>query len=388
MNPIAYSAGSVRAIVTVLALCVLPGLTAAQRITTTLDVTRVSLRHDSISSVATALTPMLRVDGYRGTFALAGTLSRFENAGWTSQGGAHGAVFVPIHGVVIGELAGNAEGSAHDGGAATAQLLAQGRLHLMGAKVGGWGGGGMGRGWDGVHWRALRLGEGGLWLRSGPAIALAVFTPTVVDDSIRFADAELALRMGLRRLELGATMAMRSGDRLFGSDADPRSWGSVGAAAWFAPWGAVTANAGVLPLDFAQGYPGGRYASVGLRLGNRPGGAAADQRKATAIQERHIAASRRHGLGSLVVERQSAGRQRLAVFAPDARAVELMGDFTGWRPRNLARGADGWWSIALPVASGTHHVNMRVDGGEWLVPPGLPVAVDEFGVVTGLVVVP
>ncbi len=388
MNYMSHASGVSLALAAALALCAMPGSTAAQCISTTLDVSRVSLHHDSVSSVAMAFTPMIRVDGSRSTFGLAGTFSRFEKAGWTNQGAAHAAIFAPIHGVFIGEFAAKAGASVHDGGAGSAQGLAQARLHVMGARLGGWAGGGSGRGWDGRQLRKWRIAESGIWFRSGPSVALATFAPTVVDDSIRFADAELALRMDFRSLELAGSATVRSGDLVSGSDADPRTWGSMSAAAWFAPWGAVIARAGVLPLDFAEGYSGGRYASVGLRLGSRPTSTAGGHRRRIALENELIEAARRQGLRSTAIEPQSSGRQRLTVIAPDARTVELMGDFTSWRTVALARGPDGSWTIALPTASGTHHVNIRVNGGAWVVPPGLPVVVDEFGVATGLLLVP
>jgi hypothetical protein len=51
-----------------------------------------------------------------------------------------------------------------------------------------------------------------------------------------------------------------------------------------------------------------------------------------------------------------------------------------------AAGRD-WWTVTLPLSTGAYQMNVRVNGGEWLVPPGLTPLKDEFGGTTGLLVV-
>jgi hypothetical protein len=69
-----------------------------------------------------------------------------------------------------------------------------------------------------------------------------------------------------------------------------------------------------------------------------------------------------------------------------ASRVELMADFTDWEPVELAS-RDGVWERAVSLRSGTYRVLIRVDGGEWIAPPGLPVVDDDFGGKVGLLVV-
>jgi hypothetical protein len=87
------------------------------------------------------------------------------------------------------------------------------------------------------------------------------------------------------------------------------------------------------------------------------------------------------------VERADDRRARISVRVPAARTVELGADFTGWQPVALERTAPDEWSITLPIAPGTYHVNLRVNGGSWIAPPGLPRVRDDFAGVVGLVVV-
>jgi hypothetical protein len=178
------------------------------------------------------------------------------------------------------------------------------------------------------------------------------------------------------------------------------SWGSVAGALWIAGPLALVASGGSYPVDYTQGYPGGRFVSVALRLATRPTSAAsrdsvvpaamlafpsgrpADPTPAAPTLEVSAAATRdtNDGVGE---------RRTLLVTAPRAATtVEISGDFTNWDPVALVRRGDGRWSVVLPLTSGVHQVAVRVNGGAWRVPAGLPTMDDEFGGVAGLLVVP
>jgi hypothetical protein len=73
---------------------------------------------------------------------------------------------------------------------------------------------------------------------------------------------------------------------------------------------------------------------------------------------------------------------------PDARQVELSGEFTHWQPVKLVRAPDGRWVVRLRVAPGAYRMNVRVDGGRWQAPPGTTPIADDFGGSAGVVVVP
>jgi len=66
---------------------------------------------------------------------------------------------------------------------------------------------------------------------------------------------------------------------------------------------------------------------------------------------------------------------------------KMMGDLTAWQPRRLARGSGGWYTVALAATPGSSQLMLRIDGGEWNPPPGLPTVRDEFGGTTGVVVI-
>jgi hypothetical protein len=70
-----------------------------------------------------------------------------------------------------------------------------------------------------------------------------------------------------------------------------------------------------------------------------------------------------------------------------AARVELMADFTEWSVVELSHTSDAW-ILQREVPAGFHRIAIRVDGGAWTSPPGLPHATDDLGGVVGLITVP
>jgi hypothetical protein len=64
-----------------------------------------------------------------------------------------------------------------------------------------------------------------------------------------------------------------------------------------------------------------------------------------------------------------------------------MADFTDWDPVRLVKTPEGVWEITLPLSRGQHRLNVRLDGGDWVVPTNVARVTDEFGGVVGLVLV-
>ena len=82
------------------------------------------------------------------------------------------------------------------------------------------------------------------------------------------------------------------------------------------------------------------------------------------------------------------GYYAIEVRVVGAHSVEIMGDATQWTPAALQRLSDERWRVELAMSPGVHHMNLRIDGGEWMAPPGVPIAVDEFTGGAGVIVVP
>jgi hypothetical protein len=89
------------------------------------------------------------------------------------------------------------------------------------------------------------------------------------------------------------------------------------------------------------------------------------------------------------VSRGNDGTVAIAVRVDGARSVELSGDLTRWEPVALVQGSDGrWWGRFPDPATSVVEVALRVNGGAWIVPPGTDVVRDEFGGVSGRLVLP
>jgi hypothetical protein len=75
------------------------------------------------------------------------------------------------------------------------------------------------------------------------------------------------------------------------------------------------------------------------------------------------------------------------MHAPGARSVELVGDFTDWVPLALSTSGGGEWSVTRAIEPGVHRVRVRINGGVWSPPPGLPRSVDVFGGEVGVLTI-
>lgn len=66
--------------------------------------------------------------------------------------------------------------------------------------------------------------------------------------------------------------------------------------------------------------------------------------------------------------------------APQARAVSLAGDFSGWAPTyTMKRSEPGVWTIVVPLTPGVHDYSFIVDGEKWIPDPAAPAMADGFG---------
>lgn len=362
-----------------LSACAALRTVSAQRVTSSVDVQATRLQYaDTINTTATGITPSLHVDWSRASLGAWGTYAQLGHA-WSADGSLGGSLFTPSAGVFSGELSGTVGGSTHQDGTRTGSTLALARLHADGARVGAWAGGGVGSTWDGSTWRTLREGDFGAWLSSGPASLSLTAQPTAIGDSIHYTDfgAEARTRVGI--FDLAAVGGTRAGSRLPALASSPTTWGSVSATAWVFPRVALIANAGTYPVDYTQGFPGGRFASLGIRIAlARPAGDAVTM--AAEPPSDDITAFEMGG--------EARGLRTIRIRAPGAKRVEITGDFTQWQPRRLASVGGGWYAVAVPLAPGTYQMTVRRDGGAWRPPPSLTTVKDEFGGVAGVLVVP
>jgi 1,4-alpha-glucan branching enzyme len=60
--------------------------------------------------------------------------------------------------------------------------------------------------------------------------------------------------------------------------------------------------------------------------------------------------------------------------APNAKSVQLEGDFSAWARLKMQRRVDGWWFLQVPLTHGHHQYRFVVDGQPLLDPRATGVA--------------
>jgi hypothetical protein len=165
------------------------------------------------------------------------------------------------------------------------------------------------------------------------------------------------------------------GTRLSTSYGQRSTWGRAQASWALGEQFALVAAGGTRAPEPAIGRMGGNFFSFGVRLASAPWIA-------------HVLHAGARSSASSFGVRANGHTRVIYVHAPAARTIELMADFTDWQPVQMRHASNDEWELAMPIAPGSHRVNIRVDGGEWGAPPGAGTVQDEFNGVVGLVVVP
>lgn len=355
----------------------------------TLDVGAAALRYaDTLSTRAATVTPHVLVDWGSAIVEASGTYSQFSSGGGSSQGTLSASRFFPTARQFFAELGAFAGGSAHSDGTRTGEVLANGRIHIPRDNNEIFLGLGGGRTWDAVAWRSVLLGEIGASIDVGPSNALFTISPTIVNDSIKYADTQASLSRRSGIVDLGLVLGFRSGDQLTTLSANVKAWASASAVIWMTPRIGLALAGGNYPVDPTQGFPGGRFVSVSVRLaqGRRPSPESnepIDSGLIAPAAEVKAAAA----VSGFTTRRGARDAVTVRVDAPAARVVEINGDFTNWTPIQLVPTAGGWWTSTFPLKRGKYQMNLRINGGAWIVPPGLLSIADEFGGTVGLLVI-
>ena len=55
--------------------------------------------------------------------------------------------------------------------------------------------------------------------------------------------------------------------------------------------------------------------------------------------------------------------------APDAKTVELMGEWNGWKSIPMTKNSDGVWTTKVTLSPGTYAYKFLVDGKDWFFDP-------------------
>lgn len=199
---------------------------------------------------------------------------------------------------------------------------------------------------------------------------------TITVDSSRttrrsWNDAEVALHWSTGRLAFRGVLGTR-----FHAERQPNElWGQVEGTVALAPDIALIASGGVHPSSAAYGLPRAQFVQMGFRIAP------------SALLRPRLPTGVRPVAAAFEVRRADRGQRVLRIRVPNARSVEVSGDFTGWKPIALTRAEADRWEVTLPIAPGMHRLAIRVDGDSWTVPPGVTAVPDEFQGTVGTIII-
>lgn len=326
---------------------------------------------DSISGSAGAVTARASWEAARYRGVLDGSFAQFTTGGWAAQAsgsllGLH--LFAPTFGVGArvdgdaGLLRSGTWSGTTSGGPFVALVAAD--LVLSAGLSGGM----VRRIDDRVHAKV----SADLEVRYDvPPWSVGVGVAGTRAGPFRFADATAGLAYQAGRFGVGAQAGARTGN-LGG-----KPWVQGYADLAISRWATIEAVAGTFPEDLS-GFTSGRYLSLGVWLGRGPRATTATP---TASKWRRSAPT------TVVVERVGSASARATFEVPGATQVAIAGEWNAWTPAPLEPVGDGRWRAVLPLGQGAYRFSLVVDGGRWIVPPGVPSLPDSFGGTVGLLIV-
>jgi hypothetical protein len=202
-------------------------------------------------------------------------------------------------------------------------------------------------------------------------------TSTVVTDSgapsrlVKWTDFETRFGWSGSRLTLDARVGLRPA---FSSQRSA-VWASTSSTLQISNHLSLVANVGSEAARLQVGAPPGRFVTLGLRVAP-PG-----------LVREAVSPHIRPTASNFFVDRVDSASYVVSVRVPNARIVELSGDFNRWQPIALHQTRPDVWEAPIDVAPGTYRVNLRVNGDRWAAPPGLAAVDDEFNGTVGILVI-
>ena len=353
----------------------------AGQVSGTLDLGASDIRYDLFrSSTALSLTPTIAFDRGWTSVAARGTLLRYQSGHRDLHGSVLASTFTPALGPLRLEVALDAGASRYLSLPAFSHAFGAADLHLLTPHRGLWIGGSTGPtafGGSAGHARSLELGT---WVTAPAATLILTATYSAVGDT-SYTDVVGASRMARGRWELNG----RLGARVWSTGGGRGVYGEASLSFALLRHLGVVLGAGRYPTDPTRGTIAGRYVTLGVHLGT-PAPRPADPYRGV-IDRYQPSADAPVPAAALEVGPATAGGREIRVRVERGDRVELRGDFTDWEPVALT-GSGGEFRAILAVSPGPHLLEIRVDGGPWLVPAGATPVTDEFGGRAGLIVVP
>jgi hypothetical protein len=366
---------------------------------------------------AFAFTPGIRFANRRMTVTARGSALLGASSWQLGNAAANLTAFSPLLYGVRAEVVANANRQFFDPALQNDQLDAEGRLHFMRQRGGVWLGSGVARPLRVTTVSNVNVSSGGIWTRLGTttvrgSVTSFFFTKAWNTDSMesaaipcahlaappttpttglmvasvvatasgcryqsRLTDLETSVRYEHKLGEITVRGGQRFGD---GYDVTPESrrWASAQLAIWVSNQVAAVAGGGSEPAQPTRGLPARKYASLGLMLAYWP------------IPRGSVLVETPQSLIT-AFELRPAGNavQRVTARIGGVESVEIMGDFSDWAAMPLVRRGRDLWELLVPIGAGVHQINLRIDGGQWIAPPGMPTMKDGFSGEVGVLVI-
>ena len=303
---------------------------------------------------------------------LLGSVTRFQNAGWSAQGrGDLAGLFSPfgVLNPIRIELGGTAGGSRHSSGFNTLIAGADARLHVRGRNVGGWAGASLTSARNSFDTASVigAVPSAGLWAQSGPIRATLSYLHTRLSGET-YPEVDFTVSLSQGPLDLTVYGGFRQSP--FQGPGLDESWAGATAAIWVHPSAALVFSGGQYSSDIFQGLPGGRFVSLGIRLTPRR------------VRPIPITAP-----APIIYTPEAARAGSIGFEVDGARQVEIAGDWNGWERVRLSKDATGRWVVPVGLAPGAYRFNLRVDSERWIVPEGVPEIDDGYGGRVGLLLI-
>jgi hypothetical protein len=337
-----------------------------------------------LGSGALYVTPTLRYNTANVSLGASGSYVLFESGNRILQGLGAGAWRTRLTGRLRAELSASAGINVYADYPGYGHLLGRARLHYGRATSGMWAGAASGQSYIGsASTTPLQLEFGGWTVYRGLALNATVMRSWFADTA--YLDVVGTARWNNDVLRIDGSLGVRTWSEGGGQ-------GIYGEFYFLAPLHSLIAaqvSGGRYPSDPIRGVIAANYVSVGLRIeAFNTQVATRGSEPSTFLRETIGFETLAPGEASLTVRSSSRLNRTICVAAPGAESVELSGDFTDWRAVPLSRTSAECWEIIVAIPAGAYRVNVRLDGGRWLVPRGLRIEDDEFGGRVGILVIP
>jgi len=350
-------------------------------------------------------TPAFRYESPNVQFSGKGSAWLTDQQTQLADGIVSGTFIAPTVYGVRAELISNASRAFTDRARGNDQVDVETRVSVPWRNGGVWVAGGVAKPWRIAVVSAVDVSGGGAWVEMGGAKLTASYTNFVLakngapidsagsaqscvagaapvqascHSQTSFGDLVTSLHWAVGRVEVDALGGHRFSN---GYDVTPdtRQWASGTATLWLNDRWAFFVGGGRAPANPARAIPKIDFWTSGLTLaywpipkGVVPVAGANTATLVRAFEARSLA----------------NGVERIVIRVGGVESVEVMGDFTDWGATSLVRRGRDLWELSVPVGSGVHQINLRVDGGPWVAPPGLPTLHDNFSGDVGILVIP